>query len=111
MNADLLQGFYLRDLLVDPVKGYVTGRDGSVHLPPKAMETLLVLASNHGSLVTREELIDEVWGKDHGSKEALSHAISEIRHALDDHADNPKYIQTLPKRGYRLIIRACIRRC
>lgn len=106
MNAGLLQGFYLRDLLVDPVKGYVTGRDGSVHLPPKAMETLLVLASNHGSLVTREELIDEVWGKDHGSREALSHAISEIRHALDDHADDPKYIQTLPKRGYRLIIRA-----
>jgi tetratricopeptide (TPR) repeat protein/TolB-like protein/DNA-binding winged helix-turn-helix (wHTH) protein len=106
VNADLLQGFYLGDLLVDPVKGHVTGRDGSVHLPPKAMETLLVLASNHGSLVTREELIDEVWGKDHGSQEALSHAISEIRHALDDHADNPKYIQTLPKRGYRLIIRA-----
>jgi tetratricopeptide (TPR) repeat protein len=106
VNADLLQGFYLRDLLVDPVKGNVTGRDGSVHLPPKAMEALLVLASNHGSLVTREELIDEVWGKDHGSQEALSHAISEIRHALDDHADNPNYIQTLPKRGYRLIIRA-----
>jgi len=106
VNSDLLHGFYLRDLLVDPVKGHVTGPYGSVRLPPKAMETLLVLASNSETLVTREELIDEVWGAGHGSAEALSRAVSEIRHALDDHSDNPEYIQTLPKRGYRLIVTA-----
>ena len=106
MNSDLLQGFYLGDLLVDPVKGYVIGQAGSVHLPSKAMEVLLVLASNTGTLVTREALIDEVWGTGHGSQEALSHAVGEVRHALDDHADEPEYIQTLPKRGYRLIVEA-----
>jgi TolB-like protein/DNA-binding winged helix-turn-helix (wHTH) protein/Flp pilus assembly protein TadD len=103
VNAALLQGFYLRDLLVDPVQGQVTGGAVQVHLPPKAMEVLLCLASSPGTLVTREALIDEVWGTGHGSQEALSHAVSEIRHALDDHSDHPEYVQTLPKRGYRLV--------
>ena len=103
MNSDLLHGFYLGDVLIDPVKGYVTGPSGPLHLPPKAMEVLLVLASNPGALVTRNKLIDEVWGKGRGTQEALNHAVSEIRQALDDHADDPVFIQTLPKRGYRLI--------
>jgi len=75
-------------------------------LPPKAIEVLLCLASSPGELITRETLIAEVWGADHGSQEALSHAVSEIRHALHDQPDNPKFVQTLPKRGYRLIIEA-----
>ena len=62
VNAALLQGFYLRDLLVDPVQGLVTGGAEQIHLPPKAMEVLLCLASSPGTMVTREALIDEVWG-------------------------------------------------
>jgi tetratricopeptide (TPR) repeat protein/DNA-binding winged helix-turn-helix (wHTH) protein len=106
VNSDLLQGFYLQDLLVEPVTGQVSGREGPVHLPPKAMEVLLCLASTPGTLVTRETLLEEVWGAGQGSQEALSHAVSEIRHALGDHLDNPEFIQTLPKRGYRLIVDA-----
>ncbi len=103
MKAVLLQGFYLKDLLVDPVQGVVSGDAGRTHLHPKAMEVLLCLASSPGGLVTREALLAEVWGGSHGSQETLNHAISEIRHALHDHSDHPTYIQTLPKRGYRLI--------
>ena len=61
MKADLLQGFYLGDFLISPARGQVSGRDGTVHLPPKAMETLLVLASSPGELVTRDALLREVW--------------------------------------------------
>ena len=104
MNADLLRGFYLSDLLVEPTKGRVTGHEGSERLASKAVEVLLCLAAQPGELVTREELLEKVWGKDAGSPEALSHAIGEIRHALHDHHDDPEYIQTLPKRGYRLLI-------
>ena len=103
MKSDLLHGFYLGDLLVEPLQGQITGRAGPVHLPPKAMEVLLRLASNAGTLVSRDALIDDVWGAGHGSPEALSRAVSELRHALDDHHDNPAYVQTLPRRGYRLI--------
>ena len=104
MNADLLQGFYLGDLVVEPLKGHVIGRAGSRHLPPKAVEVLLCLARTPGELVTRETLIEDAWGADSGSHEALSHAVGEIRHALDDHVDDPVFIQTLPRRGYRLVV-------
>ena len=104
MNSELLHGFYLGELLIEPLKGQVTGRAGSKHLPPKAVEVLLCLAREPGELVTREHLLEEVWGAGHGSQEALGHAVSEIRHAFDDHHDDPHYIQTLPKRGYRLVV-------
>ena len=104
MNADLLQGFYLGDLLVEPLKGQVIDRAGSRHLPPKAAEVLLCLARSPGEMVARETLIECAWGADGGSHEALSHAVSEIRHSLDDHVDDPVFIQTLPRRGYRLAV-------
>jgi TolB-like protein/DNA-binding winged helix-turn-helix (wHTH) protein/Flp pilus assembly protein TadD len=104
LNSDLLQGFYLGDLLIEPLKGQVTSSTGARHLPPKAVEVLLCLANAPGDLVTREDLLNAVWGTGHGSREALGHAISEIRHALNDHPDDPHFIQTLPKRGYRLAV-------
>ncbi len=104
VKADLLQGFSLGELRVDPATGQVEGPAGTVHLPSKAMEVLLGLASRPGEVVTREVLLEEVWGPGRGSQEALSHAISETRHALGDHHDAPKYIQTLPRRGYRLLV-------
>ena len=104
MNSELLHGFHLGDLHIDPVRGQVSGRGRSEHLTPKAAEVLLCLAHQPGELVTREELLETVWGAGQGSQEALGHAVSEIRHALDDHADNPEFIQTLPKRGFRLLL-------
>lgn len=104
VNPDLNQSFYVGDLLVEPLTGTVTGPASAEHLPPKAAAILLCLASQPGAVVSREELIEFAWGTEHGSSEALSHAISAIRHALGDHADHPAFIQTLPKRGYRLLI-------
>ena len=89
MSADHLHGFYLNNLFVEPLKGQVTGKDGSRHLPPKAVEVLLCLARAPGDLVTRDTLLGEVWGDGNGSQEALSHAVGEIRHALGDLADTP----------------------
>ena len=71
MDSDLLQGFYLNNVLVEPRKGRVL-RDGEpVHLPPKAMDVLLALASRPAALVSRQALIDRVWGAGQGSPEAL----------------------------------------
>ncbi|MGI9234349.1 MAG: tetratricopeptide repeat protein [Woeseiaceae bacterium] len=104
MNADLLHGFYLGDLFVEPLRGQVTGQAGSKHLPPKAAEILLCLARESGEFVTHDSLLGCAWAQGQGSHEALSHVIGEIRLALDDHADDPIYIQTLPRVGYRLVI-------
>jgi DNA-binding winged helix-turn-helix (wHTH) protein len=104
LNADLLQGFYLRDFLIEPAKGRVTGPQASERLPPKATEVLLCLAARPGEVVSRDELLEEVWGSGAGSQEALNHAIGEVRSVLGDHREDPEFIQTLPKRGYRLLV-------
>lgn len=104
MNDDLLQGFRLGDLRVDPVRRVVTGPAGVRHLSPRAVEVLLRLASRPRSVWTRAELLAEVWGDGRGSPESLHHAISDLRHVLDDHPDRPRYIQTLPRQGYRLLL-------
>jgi tetratricopeptide (TPR) repeat protein/DNA-binding winged helix-turn-helix (wHTH) protein len=104
VDSDLLQGFYLNNVLVEPLKGQVLREGEAVRLPSNAMEVLLALASRPTRLVTREALIEKVWGAGRGSPEALGRAISEIRHALGDHSDHPRFVQTLPRRGYRLIV-------
>ncbi|MBE9538204.1 MAG: winged helix-turn-helix domain-containing protein, partial [Proteobacteria bacterium] len=110
MNRDLLQGFYLAGFHVDPAGGQVAGPAGSVHLPPKAMEVLLCLASDPGQLVSRQSLLDAVWGEGAGSPEALTHAVGDIRHALGDHHEHPEFVQTLPRRGYRLLVAVDLQR-
>jgi DNA-binding winged helix-turn-helix (wHTH) protein len=67
VKLDLFQGFYLGDVYVDPRDGQIYGPAGSSHLPPKAIEVLLCLASTPQDLVTREHLIESVWGEGHGS--------------------------------------------
>lgn len=104
MIGDLFQGFCLGDRRVEPLRGRVTGPGGQRHVPPKAMEVLLRLAAQPGDVWSREDLLDEVWGSGQGSQRALNHAVSLLRYALDDHPDTPRYIQTLPKRGYRLLV-------
>jgi len=109
LNTDLRQGFYLNDLLVEPAKGQVTGPDGAEHLPPNAMEVLLRLAERAGETVRRDDLIEQVWGKRYGSEESLDRAVREIRNSLDDSADDPVYIQSVPALGFRLILQPVFR--
>jgi DNA-binding winged helix-turn-helix (wHTH) protein len=69
------------------------------------LEILVALLERHGQLVTREELRKRLWSGDtfvdfgHG----LSAAVNKLREALNDSADEPRYIETLPRRGYRFI--------
>ena len=104
MDDPLLDGFSLGDIQVEPLSGRYTGPNRAGHLAPRAVEVLLQLARNPQRVLTRRELLDKAWGDGQGSSEALSHAISEIRHALDDHADDPRFLQTVPRRGYRLLV-------
>jgi len=103
MQHSLLKGFYLQDLLIEPTIGRVSGPGVEAHLKPKAVEVLLYLAQRPFELVERDELIRAVWGEDGGSSEALNHAVSELRSCCNDHASSPTLIQTVPRRGYRLL--------
>jgi tetratricopeptide (TPR) repeat protein/TolB-like protein/DNA-binding winged helix-turn-helix (wHTH) protein len=103
VQRSLLKGFYLQELLIEPTNGRVSGPGVEAHLKPKAVEVLLHLANRPFELVERDELLQAVWGENGGSPEALTHAVSELRSCCQDHADNPSLIQTVPRRGYRLL--------
>lgn len=104
VHENLKEGFRLGELIVEPYRGRITDRDESRHLSPKAAEVLLCLAARPNEIVSRSELLEAAWGHAAASQEALSHAISALRTALDDHRQHPRYIQTVPRRGYRLLV-------
>ena len=93
----------LGNTIVRTDTGEIRGEFGEFHLEPKSMAVLLHLIERHGEVVSREELLDAVWPGIHVGDDSLTAAIIKIRRALGDDARNPTHIETIPKRGYRLI--------
>jgi len=80
-------------------------RDGElVHVQPRHMALLLRLSREPGEVVPRRLLIDEVWARSHVNDEVLSRVVADLRQTLGDEARNPRLIETIPKRGYRLLV-------
>lgn len=100
---DLRQGFQLDGVLVRPNYNLIIGPRGEVRLEPRVMEVLVHLAERPGEVVTREALMNATWGAVIVTDESLTRCISELRRALGDSASAPRFISTIPKRGYRLI--------
>jgi len=67
------------------------------------MDVLVCLAEHAGAPVSKEELLQTVWPNTYVTNDVLKGAISDLRRALDDNARQPRVIETIPKRGYRLI--------
>src|SRR5215207_4367616 len=74
-----------------------------IALPPKVYETLSVLVGSDGRVLTKDELMRAIWPDTVVEEANLAHNISELRKALGDSPETPRYIQTLPRRGYRFI--------
>ena len=77
-----------------------------VALAPKPFAVLCALARTPGRLVTKNALLDLVWGHRFVTDSVLKSAISEVRAALDDDSRQPRYIETVSRRGYRFIAAA-----
>jgi len=88
---------------VDPATNELGRADGTVRIEPKAMEVLVLLADRAGRVVSREELFAIVWPGVVVGDEALTQSIIKLRKALGDNPRAPSYIETISKRGYRLI--------
>ena len=67
------------------------------------MAVLVELAAAKGAVVSKDALIDSVWNGSIISDHSVANAISDLRRALGDDTRNPRYIETIPKRGYRLL--------
>ncbi|MGB7281250.1 MAG: winged helix-turn-helix domain-containing protein [Candidatus Acidiferrum sp.] len=85
--------------------GEVRKNGSRIRLQAQPFQLLVLLLENAGEVVTRDEICRELWPADTfvDFEHSLATAVNKIREALGDTADNPRYIETLPKRGYRFI--------
>ena len=94
-----------KDFELDPHAYELRRADRSVKLERIPMELLLLLVESRGQLVTREQIIERIWGKDVflDADTSINSAIRKIRQVLKDDPEQPKFIQTVTGRGYRFI--------
>ncbi len=95
--------FQLGPWTVSPARRRLERADESVQLTPRGMAVLERLAAAGGDVVTRDELHESVWRGGAVTDDALTQCIVELRKALGDSAREPRFIETIPKRGFRLI--------
>lgn len=82
----------------------ILAKDGQlVPVPPKALELLLVIAARPGHVFEKVELIESVWPSTFVEEGNLPYTVTLLRKALGDNAEDPKFIETVPRRGYRFI--------
>ncbi|WP_290594982.1 tetratricopeptide repeat protein [Arenimonas sp. SCN 70-307] len=90
--------------VVVDVPAHELSRDGELRpLEPKAFAVLVELLRHHGELLTRDQLLDAVWGHRHVTPGVLTRAIAQVRAALGDETQAPRFIQTQHALGYRFI--------
>src|SRR5947208_1903450 len=103
MPRDLKHFYDFGSYSVDESGRLLLRGDEVVPLTPKAFEMLLVLLESSGHVLTKEELIKRVWPDTIVEEANLSHNIYKLREALAEGRDGEKYIETVPRRGYRFV--------
>lgn len=100
-----MQGdFRLGDRTVVPSMNRIVTNGSAVRVEPKAMRVLLHLAALRGEVAPREEIIRAVWPDTFVTDDVLKRCVSDLRKALGDDRDAPRFIETIPKVGYRLLL-------
>lgn len=98
-----LERIQIGDWECEPQANRLTRGGDVAELEPQVMDLLLVFADRPGQVLTKAEILEAVWGEVIVNDDALSRALWKLRRALGDDAKSPRYIETVPKRGYRLI--------
>ena len=88
---------------LDPISSEISHGGTKRHLEPRAADLLLCLAEQAGDVVSKSALLDRVWGDVHVTEGVLKRAVWELRRVLGDDARKPRWIETIPRHGYRLI--------
>jgi len=96
--------FVIGEVVADPDRNVLLRHGEIVKLEPKVMALLAYLAANHGRIVGKDELLAKVWNGAHVVDEAVQRAVSMLRTALGDDARRPRLIETVPTKGYRLML-------
>jgi DNA-binding winged helix-turn-helix (wHTH) protein/tetratricopeptide (TPR) repeat protein len=75
----------------------------AIDLSPKALDLLFLFAERPGALVTKDQMLDALWPGIAVTDNAITQVVSELRQALGDEPASPRYVETVPRRGYRFI--------
>ncbi|MGQ9425606.1 winged helix-turn-helix domain-containing protein [Gilvimarinus sp. F26214L] len=93
----------INDWQVEPDRCILDNKKDSIKISARSMDVLVYLAERQGQVVSADELIETFWGSPATTDHAVHKLMASLRRALQDSAQEPRYIKTLPKRGYMLI--------
>ncbi|TNG02237.1 MAG: hypothetical protein EP297_01275, partial [Gammaproteobacteria bacterium] len=102
MGMDVLP-YRVGEWTIDPKRGLAHRQGENVHLEPKAIELLNLLASRPGEVVSRTELLDVIWPDVIVGDDVITNTVAKLRRSLQDNPKSSKLIETIPKRGYRIV--------
>lgn len=98
--------FRIGEWQVYPDRNLLVGPGATRRLEGQVMELLVLLASRAGDVISKEAITDTVWEGRLIAEGTITNAVAELRQALGDSARSPRFIETIPKRGYRLVVAA-----
>lgn len=111
MAASLFRGtggvknFWIGEWLIQPDLNRIVRSDRKIHVEPKVMQVLLYLSRHPGEVLSKERIMEAVWHDSFVTDDALVRAIRALRGAFEDDVREPRVIQTIPTKGYRLLPR------
>src|SRR5688572_24513949 len=96
-------GYQFGDVIVRPEDYHVSRGGQTISLEPKSFKVLVYLIENRGRVVSKDELIKDVWAGTAVTDNALTRVIAQLRRELGDDAKQPIFIETVPTVGYRFL--------
>jgi predicted ATPase/DNA-binding winged helix-turn-helix (wHTH) protein len=97
------EGWIFGSFRLEPKNARLWREEQTIPLQPKHISVLTYLVERHGQLVTKSQLLDAVWRRRYVSEGVLKGCVTELRKALGDDPQRPRYIETVARRGYRFI--------
>jgi DNA-binding winged helix-turn-helix (wHTH) protein len=107
-SIEKTSSFMFEDLKIDAKNNVVSKGQTETTIEPRLMRIIVKLAQKSGQIVERTELLKEISENAYVSDESLTQAISKIRHVLGDNTRQPKFIKTIPRKGYVLLASASL---
>src|SRR5262245_39669368 len=103
MGQRLRTIYRFKEFELDAAESRLKQRGEEVMLQPKVFAALLLLVSRPGQLITKQELMEALWPDSFVNEEALAQVIHKLRRALGDNHEEPRFVQTVLKRGFRFL--------
>jgi len=108
VNDFLSSSFTFSDFIVDPQANLLIKKNSEKRLEPKVISLLILLASHDNKVISKQQIRDSLWPNVIVGDETIARTIFALRQALTDDAKNPTYIETIPKKGYRFLVKASL---